>query len=67
MRAVHKPDLIAVSLVHPDTPHAAAYLHGHQLGYTGKVWLRCSTDKILGVWHPALTPRRASTSPTTSA
>ncbi|MET9847919.1 hypothetical protein [Streptomyces ossamyceticus] len=52
----HGPDLIAVSLVHPDTPHAAAYLHGHQLGYTGKGWLRCETDKILGVWNPALTP-----------
>ncbi|GDY80726.1 hypothetical protein SAV31267_102110 [Streptomyces avermitilis] len=51
----HDPDLIAVSLVHPDTPHAAAYLHGHQL-YTGRGWLRCETDKILGVWHPALTP-----------
>lgn len=52
----HGPNLIAVSLVHPDTPHAAAYLHGHQLGYTGKGWLRCETDKILGVWNPALTP-----------
>ncbi|MGW4569329.1 hypothetical protein ACWEN3_45800 [Streptomyces sp. NPDC004561] len=52
----HDPDLIAVSLVHPDTPHAAAYLHGHQLGYTGKGRLRCETDKISGVWHPALTP-----------
>ncbi|WP_019074413.1 hypothetical protein [Streptomyces hokutonensis] len=52
----HGPDLIAVSLVHPDTPHAAAYLHGHQLGYTGKGWLRCETDKILGLWNPALTP-----------
>jgi hypothetical protein len=52
----HGPDLIAVSLVHPDTPHASAYLHGHQLGYTGRGWLRCETDKILGVWHPALTP-----------
>ncbi|MEU3342357.1 hypothetical protein [Streptomyces sp. NPDC006668] len=51
----HGPDLIAVSLVHPDTPHAAAYLHGHQFGY-GQGWLRCETDKILGLWHPALTP-----------
>ena len=50
------PDLIAVSLVHPDTPQASAYLHGPQLGYTGKGWLRCETDKILGLWHPALTP-----------
>jgi hypothetical protein len=52
----HGADLIAVSLVHPDTPHAAAYLHGHKLGYTGKGWLRCETDKIRGVWNPALTP-----------
>jgi hypothetical protein len=52
----HGTDLIAVSLVHPDTPHAAAYVHGHQLGYAGRGWLRCETDKVLGVWHPALTP-----------
>lgn len=38
-----RADLIAVCLVHPDT---AAYLHGHQLGYTGKGWLHCETDKI---------------------
>ncbi|MGW2892304.1 hypothetical protein ACWDDN_44820 [Streptomyces griseoruber] len=49
----HGPDLIAISLVHPDTPYAAAYLHGHQLGYTGKGWLRCETDQILGPRHPA--------------
>ncbi|MEU2873011.1 hypothetical protein ABZ769_28070 [Streptomyces olivoreticuli] len=51
----HGPDLIAVALVHPDTPHAAAYLHGHQLGYTGKGWLRCKTTAILGIWQPAYT------------
>ncbi|MFF7954061.1 hypothetical protein [Streptomyces griseorubiginosus] len=51
----HGPDLIAVSLVHPDTPHAAAYLHGHQLGYTGRGWLRCETAAILGIWQPAYT------------
>ncbi|MEW1552264.1 hypothetical protein [Streptomyces tsukubensis] len=51
----HGPDLIAVALVHPDTPHAAAYLHGHQLGYTGKGWLRCETTAILGTWQPAYT------------
>lgn len=50
------PDLIAVSLVHPDTPHDAAHLHGHKLGYTGKGWLRCETDKILGAWNPAYAP-----------
>ena len=27
-----------------------------ELGYTGRGWLRCETDKILGVWNPALTP-----------
>jgi hypothetical protein len=46
-------DQIAVALVHPDTPQAAAYLHGHQLGYTGKGWLRCETTAILGAWQPA--------------
>ncbi|QIB49523.1 hypothetical protein [Streptomyces aureoverticillatus] len=49
----HGTDQIAVALVHPDTGHAAAYLHGHQLGYTGKGWLRCETAAILGVWQPA--------------
>lgn len=44
---------IAVALVHPNTGHAAAYLHGHQLGYTGKGWLRCETTAILGTWQPA--------------
>ncbi|QHA02215.1 hypothetical protein GQF42_01710 [Streptomyces broussonetiae] len=44
------PDLIAVALVHPDTPQGAAYLHGHQLGYTTKGRLRCETAAILGVW-----------------
>ncbi|WP_326615351.1 hypothetical protein OG949_41310 (plasmid) [Streptomyces scopuliridis] len=33
----HGTEMLAVALVHPDTGHAAAYLHGHQLGYTGKV------------------------------
>ncbi|MFJ8229653.1 hypothetical protein ACIQ9E_06780 [Streptomyces sp. NPDC094448] len=51
----HGPDLIAVTLVHPDTPHAAAYLHGHQLGYTGKGWLRCEATAILDTWQPAYT------------
>jgi hypothetical protein len=48
----HGPDMIAVALVHPDTPHAAAYLHGRQLGYTNRGWLRCETSTILGVWQP---------------
>lgn len=49
----HGPDLIAVALVHPDTPHAAAYLHGRQLRYTERGWLRCKTTAILGIWQPA--------------
>ncbi|MEU1456577.1 hypothetical protein [Streptomyces avermitilis] len=48
----HGPKMIAVALVHPDTPHAAAYLHGHQLGYTERGWLCCETTAILGVWQP---------------
>ncbi|MEU9321472.1 hypothetical protein [Streptomyces sp. NPDC048295] len=48
----HGPDMIAVALVHPDTPHAAAYLHGRQLRYTDRGWLRCQTTAILGFWQP---------------
>ncbi|CAL9676204.1 hypothetical protein [Streptomyces sp. enrichment culture] len=48
----HGPEMIAVALVHPDAPHAAAYLHGRQLGYTERGWLRCQTTAILGVWQP---------------
>ncbi|WP_367140637.1 MULTISPECIES: hypothetical protein [Streptomyces] len=48
----HGPDMIAVALVHPDTPHAGAYLHGRQLGYTNHDWLRCKTTTILGFWQP---------------
>ncbi|MBP5942758.1 hypothetical protein [Streptomyces acidiscabies] len=48
----HGPEMIAVALVHPDTPHAAAYLHGRQLGYTERGWLRCDTSAILGIWQP---------------
>ncbi|MEV5567954.1 hypothetical protein AB0L54_34630 [Streptomyces sp. NPDC052196] len=48
----HGPDLIAVALVHPDTPHAGAYLHGRQLGYANRGWLRCETTSILGFWQP---------------
>ncbi|WP_328743561.1 hypothetical protein OG436_39215 (plasmid) [Streptomyces caniferus] len=51
----HGPDMIAVTLVHPHTPHAAAHLHGRQLGYTEHGWLRCETTAILGVWHPGYT------------
>ncbi|WP_046500632.1 hypothetical protein [Streptomyces odonnellii] len=49
----HGTEMIAVAVVHPDTPHAAAYLHGHQLGYTNRGWLRCETTAILGAWQPA--------------
>ncbi|WP_409239363.1 hypothetical protein [Streptomyces sp. PA5.6] len=48
----HGPDLIAVALVHPDTGHASAYLHGRQLGYTARGWLRCNTSAKLGFWQP---------------
>ncbi|WP_424893268.1 hypothetical protein [Streptomyces sp. XH2] len=48
----HGPDMIAVALVHPGTPHAGAYLHSRQLGYTERGWLRCKTSAILGFWQP---------------
>ncbi|GGP80519.1 hypothetical protein [Streptomyces melanogenes] len=48
----HGPDMIAVALVHPDTPHAGASLEGRQLGYTERDWLRCKTTAILGFWQP---------------
>ncbi|MGV9883342.1 hypothetical protein [Streptomyces sp. NPDC003006] len=48
----HGPDMIAVALAHPDTGHAAAYLHGRQLGYAERGWLRCKTSAILGFWQP---------------
>ncbi|MCZ0204718.1 hypothetical protein OZK63_04730 [Streptomyces sp. UMAF16] len=51
----HDPEMIAVALLHPDTPHAAAYLHGRQLGYTSRGWLRCQTTAILGLWQPGYT------------
>ncbi|MFH8753328.1 hypothetical protein ACH4GK_37475 [Streptomyces rimosus] len=44
--------MIAVALVHPDTPYAGAYLHRRQLGYTERGWLRCETTAIIGVWQP---------------
>ncbi|XVV39739.1 hypothetical protein ACQPXT_40745 (plasmid) [Streptomyces sp. CA-100214] len=47
----HGPETIAVALVHPDTPHPSAYLHGRQLGYTERGWLRCQTSAILGFWQ----------------
>ncbi|MER5886950.1 hypothetical protein ABT160_24265 [Streptomyces sp. NPDC001941] len=51
----HGTEMIAVALVHPDTPHAAASLHGRKLGYTDRGWLRCKTTSILGVWQQAYT------------
>ncbi|MFJ3310812.1 hypothetical protein ACIPSA_49355 [Streptomyces sp. NPDC086549] len=52
----HGTEMIAVALVHPDTPHAAAYRHGRQLGYADRGWLHCETSKILGMWNPAYAP-----------
>lgn len=49
----HGAEMIAVALVHPDAGDAAAYLHGCQLGYDRKGWLRCATTAILGNWQPA--------------
>ncbi|MFE4258244.1 hypothetical protein [Streptomyces sp. NPDC056883] len=48
----HGPEMIAVALVHPDTPNAVAYLSGRHLGYTERGWLRCDTTTILGTWQP---------------
>jgi hypothetical protein len=48
----HGTEMIAVALTHPDTPHAAAYLHGRQPGYTERGWLPCETTAILGTWQP---------------
>ncbi|MER6916099.1 hypothetical protein ABT354_30885 [Streptomyces sp. NPDC000594] len=50
----HGLDMIAVTLVHPDSPHAGACLHGRQLGYNCD-WLRCKTTSILGFWQPGYT------------
>ncbi|MFE2675046.1 hypothetical protein [Streptomyces hygroscopicus] len=67
----HGPEMIAVALVHPDTPHDVAYLHGRRLDHTERGWLRCETTAIPGVWRPATrcspTPPRTRPSPTTSA
>ncbi|MFJ2575152.1 hypothetical protein ACIOYT_32680 [Streptomyces halstedii] len=46
------PRDISIAMVHPDNPHAAAYLHGPQLGYTERGWLRRETTAILGFWQP---------------
>ncbi|WP_369384069.1 hypothetical protein [Streptomyces sp. cg36] len=51
----HGPDLIAVTLVHPDTPHTGASRHGRRLGYTHHDWLRCPTSAITGCWQPGYT------------
>lgn len=48
----HGPEMIAVALVHPATPHAAAYRNARELGYTERGWLRCPTSAILGIWQP---------------
>ncbi|MFB6514087.1 hypothetical protein ACFCW4_33135 [Streptomyces virginiae] len=49
----HDTETIAVALVHPDAPNAAAHRHGHDLGYTDRGWLRCETTAILGAWESA--------------
>ncbi|MFJ7062880.1 hypothetical protein ACIQVA_35255 [Streptomyces microflavus] len=49
----HSPEMIAVALVHPAAPHAAAYRNGRQLGYTERGWLRCQTSSILGIRQPS--------------
>ncbi|MGW7260646.1 hypothetical protein [Streptomyces sp. NPDC054834] len=67
----HGPDLIAVSLVHPDTPHAAAYLMATSSATPAGAGCaarrtrssECGTRPL----RRSPTPRRASTSPTTSA
>ncbi|GAA3085024.1 hypothetical protein GCM10020000_84420 [Streptomyces olivoverticillatus] len=60
----HGTEMIAVALLHPDTPHAAAYLHGHQLGNTDRDWLRHETTAILGTWQPAYPmPTHATANP----
>ncbi|MHB0895812.1 hypothetical protein [Streptomyces sundarbansensis] len=51
----HGPDLIAVTLVHPDTPYGGASLPGRQFGYPGRDWLRCPTTSIVGFWQPGHT------------
>ncbi|MFF3015525.1 hypothetical protein [Streptomyces sp. NPDC057939] len=43
------PDVIAVALVHPNTPHTP-YDRWYNTG-----WLRCATATILGRWQPAYT------------
>lgn len=47
----HGPDVIAVALQHPDGQHMPYGERYRKLG-----WLRCETDKILGVWKPAYAP-----------
>lgn len=47
--------MLAVTLFHPDAPNAAAHRHGHDLGHTGRGWLRCETTEIFGAWQPAYT------------
>ncbi|MFC9585956.1 hypothetical protein ACFVJ8_24440 [Streptomyces yangpuensis] len=56
-------ETIAVAPVHPDTGNAAGHLHGRQLGYTDRGWLRCQTTALLGAWqlaHATLTHAAAN-------
>lgn len=43
----HGPDVFALALVHPDTPHAP-YDRRYNRG-----WLRCERRLIFGAWHSA--------------
>ncbi|MEV0694846.1 hypothetical protein [Streptomyces sp. NPDC050388] len=47
----HGPDIIAVALQHPAGQHMPYGERYRKLG-----WLRCETDKILGMWDPAYAP-----------
>ncbi|MEU6211807.1 hypothetical protein ABZ891_18080 [Streptomyces sp. NPDC047023] len=47
--------MIAVTLLYPDAPNGAAHRHGHDLGCTGRGWLRCEITAIPGAWQPPYT------------
>ncbi|MGW5609386.1 hypothetical protein ACWEWI_25440 [Streptomyces sp. NPDC003753] len=47
----HGPDVITVALQNPGVPYTPYGARYRKLG-----WLRCETDKILGLWNPAYLP-----------
>ncbi|WP_406396877.1 hypothetical protein [Streptomyces uncialis] len=49
----HDTGTIAVALIHPGAGHAAACLHGRQLGCTDRGRLRCEPTTFLGTRQPA--------------